>query len=685
MPWIIHLSDLRVGLIRAAPRARPAPRVGEPVWGSIRSRRLEVGRSPTFEVGASAWLVPKTGPKRTECRKSPMLSWCGKADATEGRRDAMTRNFILLHILLGGGVLVLDLSVPLGAFGGVPYIVLALLCSRSPSRRYVVSCACAVSVLTVLGYHLSQAGGAPWLALIHRSSALFAIWAVALVSPGRQWELQETLNAVGAAVMVVDDEGKILWANRATAMLCPEVDAALVGRRCYEVLHDRDTPLPECAHCHTQLYQGSDSVEVYEAHRNQWLHISSHPIPDRPGAARHRVLVARDITERIRAESTLQKSESRQRAILAASVDPVICADRQGTIQFASESVKHVFGWDESELIGRNLKVLIPEAYRSEHDRHMKDFRKTGRSIVLGKTRLLEGLRRDGSVFPCEISINVVQVEGEIDPILVGVIRDVTERQRATEESHLLHAELAHASRLSVTGAMAAGLAHELNQPLGAIGAYADATVARADSRGDAEVVDAVSKIGAEARRAAQIVERVQRFARRSPRSRSPVDINDLIRETVGLLEAEAAKRGVSVTLDLFAGLSPVSADRVEIQQVLVNLARNGFDAMESTGRAKRELLIRSAPHRDEGIAVVVQDCGSGFSGDSSRLFEPFYTTKPEGTGLGLAISRMIVEDHGGRLWATNHPNGGATFHLTLPGQGASAYDSSRADRVRRG
>jgi C4-dicarboxylate-specific signal transduction histidine kinase len=247
------------------------------------------------------------------------------------------------------------------------------------------------------------------------------------------------------------------------------------------------------------------------------------------------------------------------------------------------------------------------------------------------------------------------------------------ERALASAQSVRHQADLAHAARLSTLGGMAAGLAHELNQPLAAIVAYARGCSRRIES-GDASLASllpAVNEIATQALRAGEILRRIRDFVRHGEQRREPVDVNELVREAARLADLEARQLGVTVRLDLAPGIPVVHADGIQVEQVVLNLVRNGFEAMRETNGRERVLCIRTAG-ADGRVEVAVEDTGSGLpAGIADRLFDPFFTTKRDGLGLGLSISRSLIEANGGRLWAAPNGDGGATFRFALPARGA--------------
>lgn len=247
---------------------------------------------------------------------------------------------------------------------------------------------------------------------------------------------------------------------------------------------------------------------------------------------------------------------------------------------------------------------------------------------------------------------------------------DITERKRTEEETIRLREELAHVTRVATVGELTASLAHEINQPLAAI--LSNAQAAQRFLSGDTpdldEVRDALEDIVEDDSRASEVIRRVRALLRGTEVERTVLDINEVVREVVSVLRSEAVVKGGVVRLELSPDLRPVLADRIQLQQVVLNLMRNGMEAMSGMASESRVLILRTSTASTDGIEVAVQDSGVGFDeGEVDRIFEPFYTTKAGGMGVGLSISRSIIEGYGGRLWATNNPEGGATLRFSLP------------------
>lgn len=268
-----------------------------------------------------------------------------------------------------------------------------------------------------------------------------------------------------------------------------------------------------------------------------------------------------------------------------------------------------------------------------------------------------------------------------------AVAREAHERLRAEEQARQHQASLAHVARVSMMGEMAAQMAHELNQPLSAIVSYASGCIRRIrnGSERPEEILEALDQIAGQAVRASEILKRLRAFVRKGAPKRERVHINAVVRNALRFAEVEARDYGVSVRFEPAPYLPVIQADAVQLEQVVLNLVRNGFEAMRETNGRQRELVIRTGLDDHGFVRVSVRDSGAGVAADiADTLFEPFTTTKPDGLGMGLSISRSIIESHGGRLWMTQNAGAGATFEFTVPVAEGGHEHEQRADRFRR-
>ncbi len=375
---------------------------------------------------------------------------------------------------------------------------------------------------------------------------------------------------------------------------------------------------------------------------------------------RHRIGAATSAREALTREAHL-------RSILDTVPDAMVVIDEHGIMQSFSSAAERLFGYTTAEAIGRNVSILMPSPYREQHDAYLERYLRTGERRIIGIGRVVVGERKDGSTFPMELAVGEMRSSNQ--RFFTGFVRDLTERQKTDARLQELQSELVHISRLTAMGEMASTLAHELNQPLSAIVNYIKGSRRMLEAEQDqhsARLRDALDKAADQALRAGQIIRRLREFVARGETERRVESVKKLMEEASALALVGAKDRGIRVQLQLDHSIDLVLADRVQIQQVLLNLMRNAIDAMENS--QKRELIISAGPAPDDMVAISVADTGSGIPTDMlDRLFQPFVTSKPHGMGVGLSISRSIVEGHGGKLEVEQNPGGGTIFRLTLP------------------
>jgi len=356
------------------------------------------------------------------------------------------------------------------------------------------------------------------------------------------------------------------------------------------------------------------------------------------------------------------------RSILDTVPDGVVVIDRAGVMTSFSPAAERMFGWSASEVLGQNVRMLMPEPHAAAHDGYIQRYHQTGEKRIIGAGRIVVGQRKDGSTFPMELAVG--ETKGAA-PSYTGFIRDLTQSQETETRLQELQNELIHVSRLTAMGEMASTLAHELNQPLSAIANLLTGSrrlIDRGREADQAKVRDAIDRAATQALRAGEVIHRMRDFVRRGASERADESLSKLIEEASALALIGERDRQVDVRLSLDPAADAVYADRVQVQQVLLNLIRNGIDAMQESGARRKALTITSAVTDQGWSQVSVADNGPGIAPEVlERLFQPFMTTKPQGMGVGLSISRSIIEAHGGRIWAEANPGGGALFRFTLP------------------
>lgn len=358
-------------------------------------------------------------------------------------------------------------------------------------------------------------------------------------------------------------------------------------------------------------------------------------------------------------------------ALIRTAVDGIMVIDEHGTVQAYNQACMRLFQFAEAEVLGQNVKMLMPEPYRSQHDGYISNYKRTGEARILGIGREVSGRRKDGSVFPMYLSVGEGTLYGK--RVFVGIVHDLSAlyQERESFEARLLalREELVHVARVNELGQVSAGIAHELNQPLAAVLNYANAAK-RLTALGKPEDMEKVQtvlgKVAEQAERAGQIVRRMRDFLEKRAAQRGLDNVVEIVEDAMalGLLGIRPAALDIRFRPD--ADLPLVLVDRVQIQQVLVNLVRNAVEAM--SGSETRVLTVTAKRAGTERVAISVADTGHGIAaGVADQLFKPFVTTKEHGMGIGLAISKTIVEAHGGELTAGTNPGGGTVFRFTIP------------------
>lgn len=352
------------------------------------------------------------------------------------------------------------------------------------------------------------------------------------------------------------------------------------------------------------------------------------------------------------------------RALMDAAVDGIIAIDHEGSVIEFNPAAQRLFGYAAEEMIGRNVNVLMPEPDRSGHDAYIERYLGTGEKKVIGIGREVTGRHADGTTFPIHLSV------GDANGRFIGVIRDLTAAKAAEDEGRKLKDRLAEVDRFSLMGEMAAGLAHEINQPLSAIATYAQAGerfMAQESVDMDA-LEETFQKISDQALRAGQIIQNLRSFVSKQKVREDRLAINEVVDNVLNLIEADARAEGITVTTEYAPDIPPIRGDAVQLQQVLLNLTRNAVDSMRGGIQKAEGIRIRTGRIDHATVRVIVIDHGHGVSPQlAASVFHPFVTTKREGLGVGLAVSRTIVQAHGGELDYRPNPEGGSIFGFSLP------------------
>ncbi|HUB19240.1 MAG TPA: PAS domain S-box protein [Acidobacteriaceae bacterium] len=399
----------------------------------------------------------------------------------------------------------------------------------------------------------------------------------------------------------------------------------------------------------------------------RWFLIRASPYRDETGAILRWYGTSTDIDDRKRAEEELKRSEARYRVVVETASDAVISIDEGGRIILANPATKRIFGHNPEDLIGRPLTVLMPQAMRALHETGYQRYLETGTRRLNWQGTEMSALRANGKEFPAEISFGEMTADG--GKIFTGFIRDLSEKKRSEEALNKARTELAHVSRVTSLSAFTASIAHEINQPLSGIVTNASTCLRMLDAEPPnvSGARETARRALRDSHRLSDVITRLRALFTRKEVKTEPVDINELAREVIALYLAELERNHVSLRLEFAEGLPSVMGDRIQLQQVILNLVRNASDAMSAVKDRPRELVVSTEPAGKE-VCFKVRDAGIGIDPTASeRLFESFYTTKEDGMGMGLSVSRSIIEAHEGRLWAMANDGPGATFAFSVP------------------
>jgi two-component system sensor kinase FixL len=473
------------------------------------------------------------------------------------------------------------------------------------------------------------------------------------------------------ALAVLDDDGRVVKWNSGAARMTGWSEQEVRGRH-FSYLHPPDDmrsgePDRELAAVRAVGRYEGQSLRV----RNDGTVFHANFIITRLGSDENArcgfAYIMRDVTGRLAAEEALRAREAHLQSILDTVPDAMVVIDEQGRIRSFSAAAVRQFGYQADEVISQNVSLLMPEPYRGQHDGYVHRYLATGERRIIGIGRVVVGQRKDGSTFPMELSVGEMRSGGV--RYFTGFIRDLTERQATEARLQEIQSELVHMSRFTALGEMASTLAHEINQPLTAIANYLKGS-RRILDRMEGETVpmlrEAVGQAAEQALRAGDVIRHLREFVARGENERRIENLQKLIEESSALALVGAKEKQVRVAFGLDPRALLVLADRIQVQQVLLNLIRNALEAMQDAPR--RELTVATKAIPTEGqVAVLVTDTGAGIAPDVlKKLFQPFVTTKKHGMGVGLSICRTIIEAHGGKIWVDSERGRGSTFTFTL-------------------
>jgi two-component system sensor kinase FixL len=481
--------------------------------------------------------------------------------------------------------------------------------------------------------------------------------------------LAAIVTSADDAIMAETLDGTVTDWNRGAEAVFGYSAAEAIGQKLAELLPPGRAN--ETSEIIDRLRRG-ERVENYESTRRRKdgvvidVSLTVSPLFDAAGRLIGAAKVARDVTAAKRAQRALQEREAHLRSVLDTVPDAMIVIDSEGAMQSFSATAERLFGYTAAEAEGRNVAILMPSPYRENHDNYLKRYLATGEKKIIGRGRVVVGLRKDGSTFPMELAVGEMILGGTRS--FTGFVRDLTERQETQQRLQDLQAELIHMSRFSSMGEMASTLAHELNQPLTAVASYLNGCRRLLDGSESVQNLmlrDAIDRAADQALRAGQIIRRLRQFVSRGESDRHVESLPKLVEEASALALVGVKETGVRVRFAFDPRIDFVVVDKIQIQQVILNLMRNAIEAMQETVR--RELEVSTIEQPDAMVEVRVTDTGPGIAPEiQAQLFQPFVTSKPHGMGVGLSISRTIIEAHGGRLWAEPNPEGGTIFRMTL-------------------
>ena len=491
-----------------------------------------------------------------------------------------------------------------------------------------------------------------------------------------QLDLQKLIETLPALVLCSLPDGSVEFANRAfheyTSCSLPE----LRDGGWHSLIHSDDRP-DFVDQWGANLADGTAFETQARLRRSdgqyRWFSIKKAlavSLTQNGGPSLRALIAFEDIDDRKLEEFARRYSDERYRVVVETASDAIISMDDNGTIQFTNPATERIFGHKSQDLIGKPLTILMPESLRGAHEYGFKRYLTTGERHLNWQGIELTAVRKNGQKFPVEVSFGELTKDGR--RLFTGLVRDISERKRAEEAQEALQMtqiELERVSRLTTMGELAASIAHEVNQPLAAIANNGNACLRLlANDNLQPEVLRrALEEIVADTTRASAVIARIRALIKKAPSEKTKVNINEIIHDVMTLTGHEIQQNRLLLEYQLARDLPLVMADRVQLQQVLLNLIMNGIEAMTGAQDNRRLLHVESGLNKSGDILVTLRDSGRGLESEADHLFTPFFTTKANGMGMGLPISRTIIEAHGGRLWAEPNLPSGAVFSFTLP------------------
>ncbi len=487
--------------------------------------------------------------------------------------------------------------------------------------------------------------------------------------------LPDTLNVIldvlDALVVLMDRDGRILRFNHACERTTGYTEDEVTGRAIWDLLiaeHDRE----QVQRVFMSLVAGNfpnhnENTWITKSGEERLVAWSNTVVADKNGAITTVIGTGIDVTDDVQTRRALAQERARLQAVVETSLDAIISIDQAGIIQEVNETAADMFGYASAEMMGQNVKILMPKVDARSHDEHLRRYQKTGVRHIIGSTRQITARRKDGTVFPAILAVGEVSLNGH--KMFTGFIRDMTAVHDAEARSRALQDELNHAMRLSEMGEMVATITHELNQPLSAISNYIHACGKLLEGdvpNGRARARELLSLVTAQAERADGVIKNIRKFLTRGETHLQMEDVNGIISSALQLAFFGIEDEKMALQVLLARDLPKVCVDRIQMQQVVVNLVRNALEAMKNTD--KRQLIIETRLSDGDAVEINITDTGPGVAPEiHDRLFQPFVTTRQQGMGLGLSICKSIVELHGGSLNAITNDRGETVFRIRLP------------------
>ncbi|MEM5430255.1 PAS domain-containing sensor histidine kinase [Cupriavidus oxalaticus] len=596
-----------------------------------------------------------------------------------GPARAGTRAQLLVALVLALAVFLIDALTPLDIAIAVLYVVVVLLIASGGSRRRTVAAGAACVVLTLVGFVLSidlndSAGSVARCVFSLLAITITSLLAIRnLDSTARLREQVQMLNLTHDAIVVYDMQDSIIFWNRGAEEVYGWTADEAISQPVHRLTRT-SFPVPVDEIRAELLRTGRWDGELQHMRRDgKPLTISSRWAlwRDQSGKPAAILATSNDITKRHQAEAALTRSE----AFLAEAQR----LSKTGSVALRLPEEEMTWSDEAYRILGYDMSVP-PTSDRVLERTHPDDLPlvQEARARLRAGAPRIEVMHRllmpDGTVKHVHLVARLTTAgAGRLE--YVGALMDVTEATLTQQALQRSQTELAHVTRITTLGELAASIAHEVAQPIAAIVSWADAAQ-RWLHRPQPDIEEAtrsIRQIVADAKRSSEIISQIRAMAQQRDPSYAAVDLNALVRDSVELLRRELQDHGTNVTLQLDAPAALVRGDRVQLQQVLVNLVMNAVQAMDGSTSGRRRLWISTCRADAERVELAVRDSGCGIpAGDADHLFNPFFTTKADGMGMGLSICRSIVEAHGGQIWAASPDDGGASLHVALPLQDAA-------------